>query len=188
MNRHRACISLLLLFSFFSPNLSAQHQKGAHTKNHTSTESSDTHKLRHNRLSVLLYHSYVRIRTPDGPHLVVIPSIGLDYEYWFTHRFGLGIHNDLIFTHKVQEDLLSDNAFPFLSSVDVLCKVHKGLVLLFGPGIEFEEKEHLFFFRGGLEYEINLGGHWDVCPTIFYDNRRNAYNTCSFGIGIGKTF
>ncbi|MDX5420474.1 MAG: hypothetical protein LPK09_14765 [Hymenobacteraceae bacterium] len=181
-----ACI-LLISFCLSFP-LQAQHHTDAPVHNSGSSETAGALRASHSRLSLLMYHNYVKVRTAVGSHIVVTPSLGLDFEYWFSNHWGLGLHNDLIFTHKAQQDLLSERTYPFLTSIDGLCKVYKGLVVVFGPGIEFEETHHLFFLRGGIEYEIHLGSHWDVCPTIFYDNRRNAYNTCSVGLGIGKSF
>lgn len=42
--------------------------------------------------------------------------------------------------------------------------------------------------RGGLEYEIKLASHRDVAPIMFYDSRKDAYDTFTVGIGIGKRF
>lgn len=188
MGRFKAFAGLLLIWGLLSFNLQAQSHTSLHTPTSSSSDTGIENRFRHNRLSILMYHSYFKIKAPDGAHLVIIPSIGLDYEYWLSDRWGIGLHNDLIFTHKVEQDLLSGNSFPFLTSIDGLYKVYKGLVLLVGPGIEFEEHDYLFFMRGGVEYEIHFGSHWDVCPTIFFDNRRGANNACSIGLGIGKRF
>ena len=61
-------------------------------------------------------------------------------------------------------------------------------MVLAGPGIELEKEENFYVVRTGLEYELELGSHWDVSPTIFYDSRIDAYDTFSIGIGIGKHF
>ncbi|MDX5345631.1 MAG: hypothetical protein LPJ89_07425 [Hymenobacteraceae bacterium] len=146
------------------------------------------HALKHNRLSLLMYHNYINIETLEGSHLIIIPALGFDYEFWFSENWGCGLHNDVVITHKIAHNMLSDRSYPFLTTLDGLWKPYKGLVFLLGPGLEIEHSEHLFFVRGGIEYEIEIGSHWDVCPTIFYDSRKSAFNTCSIGMGLGKRF
>ncbi|KAA6438165.1 hypothetical protein ACD591_18580 [Rufibacter glacialis] len=142
-------------------------------------------------MSAVLYHTYIGTETSDGKELLIVPSVGLDLEYWFNEKWGIGSHNDLeliSFEVEDREGTFIEKETPVLLTLDVLWKPWKGLVLLAGPGVEFEKEENLFVIRGGLEYELELGSHWDVAPTIFYDARKDAYNTFSVGIGIGKRF
>lgn len=154
-------------------------------------QESKTHEFKHFRISAVLYHTYIGTRTSDGKEMLIVPSIGLDLEYWLNERWGIGSHNDLeliSFEVEGRGGTFIEKETPVLLTVDVLWKPWKGLVLLAGPGVEFEREENLFVVRGGLEYELELGSHWDVAPTIFYDSRIDAYDTFSVGIGIGKRF
>ena len=147
--------------------------------------------FKHYRVSPVLSHTYIPMATIDGNKTVIIPSLGLDFEYWFTPKWGFGFHNDLeLLTFEIEKEnqLIVEKEFPVVVTLDGLWKFYKELVLVFGIGIEFEQNENLFIARTGLEYEIKFGNHWDFAPTIFYDYRSNNFGTWSIGIGIGKRF
>ncbi|MER2999167.1 hypothetical protein [Pontibacter populi] len=158
---------------------------------HHETADTEEHKFKHFRVSAMLYHTYIGTETVEGKELLIVPSVGLDLEYWFNEKWGIGSHNDLEHTSFIVKhgdtDILERES-PVLLTVDALWRPWKGLVLLAGPGVELEKQENLLVFRGGVEYEIEIGKHWDVAPTIFYDSRIDAYDSFSIGIGIGKRF
>lgn len=166
----------------------AQHHE---TPAQTLDQHAGTHEFKHWRVGAMMYHTYIGTRTSDGMGTLIVPSLGLDLEYWFNEKWGIGSHNDIeLISFEVErgrENFLRRET-PVLLTVDALWKPWKGLVLLAGPGIEIEPNENLFVFRAGLEYEIEFGTHWDIAPTIFYDNRADAYDTFSMGIGIGRRF
>jgi hypothetical protein len=179
-------ISAMALAAFLLPSfqLSAQDQPEHH-------KEPGAHDSGHMRVSAVIYHTYIGTRTSEGKDMLIVPSLGLDVEYWFSEKWGIGSHNDLeLISFEVErgESLTLEREAPLLLTVDALWKPWKGLVLLAGPGVEFEREENLFVVRGGLEYELELGSHWDVAPTVFYDSRKDAYDTFSVGIGIGKRF
>mgnify|MGYP002476298615 CR=1 FL=1 len=147
--------------------------------------------FKHFRISPVLSHTYIPMATINGNETVIIPTLGLDLEYWFTPKWGFGFHNDLeLLTFEIEKDhqLFVEKEFPVVLTLDSLWKFYKDWVLVFGTGIEIETNENLFIVRTGIEYEIEFGNHWDVAPTIFYDYRSNNFGTWSVGIGIGKRF
>lgn len=151
----------------------------------------EDHKEKPRRASAVLYHTYIGTTTAEGTKMLVVPSLGLDVEYWFSKKWGIGSHNDIeLISFEVhrEKDRYLKRETPVLLTLDALWKPWKGLVFLAGPGIELETEKDLFVLRAGLEYEIEIGSHWDLAPTIFYDNRSGAYDTFSVGIGIGKRF
>jgi hypothetical protein len=199
MHYSRTLFISLIFAGFFSLPLQSQHHtdlvaatappfQTAIPVSVTHETPGEEHMLKHHRFSLLMYHNYLNIETAEGPHLLIIPALGLDYEYWINDHWGLGLHNDVVITHRIEHNMLSGRTYPFLTTLDGLWKPYKGLVFLLGPGMEFEEEQQVFFIRGGIEYEIELGHHWDFSPTIFYDNRKSAFNTCSIGLGFGKKF
>lgn len=149
-------------------------------------------ECKHFRVSPVLSHTYIPTATLKGTQTMIVPSIGLDLEYWFSHKFGIGLHNDLellnyeIEIHNSQVTL--EREYPVVVTIDGLAKVYKDLVFVFGTGVEFERNKDLFIVRGGLEYEIEFAECWDLAPTFFYDYRHNEFGTWSFGIGIGRRF
>lgn len=147
--------------------------------------------FKHFRISPVLSHTYIPLATNEGDQTVIVPSFGLDLEYWFNEKWGIGFHNDLeLETFEIETDdkKFIEKEYPLVLTFDALYKFYKGWVLVAGSGIEFEKSENLFIIRTGLEYEIEFGHHWDVAPTIIYDYRSNNTSTWAIGIGIGKRF
>lgn len=173
--------NILLCFGLIigSLPLFGQHHKMEHTVHH---------KASHFRISAAIAHTYLPESTIDGKKTLALPSFGLDIEYWANHHWGVGLHNDLElvnFEIKDKEGVHIEREFPVLVTLDALWKPNKSLVVLVGPGIEFEKSENYLVFRTGLEYEFQFAPKWDLAPIIFYDVRKDAYNTFSIGLGVG---
>lgn len=145
--------------------------------------------FKHFRLALLIGHTSV----PSGekPEHLFVPSWGVDVEYWFNRKWGFGLHNDLelhTFVIEEPEGELLEREYPLVATLDILFKPIKDLVVLLGPGYEFEKNEHFALLRTGVEYEFEFGKHWDISPTIFYDTRFDAFDTWSIALGVGKRF
>lgn len=154
-------------------------------------EHNKHHNFKHFRISPVLSHTYIPMATNEGDKTVIVPSLGLDLEYWFNEKWGFGFHNDLeleTFEIMTNNELTIKKEFPVVLTMDALYKFYSNWILVFGTGIEFEKNENLFIVRTGIEYEVEFGNHWDVAPTIFYDYRSQNFGTWSIGIGIGKRF
>lgn len=156
-----------------------------------SAQEKET-ECKHFRISPVISHTYIPTATAEGTETIIIPSIGLDLEYWFSHKFGLGLHNDLeLLNYEIEKpshELIVEREYPVVITFDALAKVYKDLVVVFGAGVEFEKTKNLFIVRTGLEYEIEFAKHWDLAPTILYDYRKDEFGTWSMGIGIGRRF
>lgn len=171
----KAYVLLLLLHLNYLINAQEQH----HTE------------CKHFRISPVLSHTYIPMATKEGDKTVIVPSFGLDLEYWMNNKWGFGLHNDLeleTFEIMTNNELTIEKQFPVVLTADVLYRFHKNWILVFGSGIEFEKNENLFIIRTGIEYEVEFGNHWDIAPTVFYDHRSHNFGTWSIGIGIGKRF
>lgn len=174
------------LFLAAATGLVAQHQPIAE---HPAPDE-DPADFPHHRIALLLGHTHVPANAEgDG---MLIPSWGLDYEYWFNPRWGLGLHTDLelqtFLIDRSGEDLL-ERDYPLVLTLDALYKPWKGLVIQLGPGYELERNENFYLVRVGLEYEIEMGHrNWDLSPSVFYDTRIDAYDSWSIALGVGKRF
>jgi hypothetical protein len=178
---------VLNLFLLMTPVMSkAQHHQEAHDPD------KQTHPVHgYFRASVVLSHTLIPTDINGQRENLYIPSWGLDIEYWFNHEWGLGLHNDVeleTFEVFTPEGESLDREYPVVLTLDVLWRPWKELVLLMGPGIEIESDRNLQVMRFGTEYEIKMSEHWDLAPNFFYDLRKDAYDTWSFGLGIGRTF
>ncbi len=170
-------VPLYILLLMYTP-ASAQHHDTGQIPDH-----------RPFRVAVLIGHTLVP--ATGGAERAFIPSWGLDLEYWPVRNWGIGLHNDLeIETFLVEGpgDELVDRRYPVVLTLDVLYRPWKGLVLQAGPGLELEQREDFFLFRFGLEYEFELGHYWDIAPSVYYDTRRDAFDTYSVALGVGKRF
>ena len=120
---------------------------------------------------------------------VFVPSWGLDFEYWFNHSWGLGLHNDIeveTFIIRNAEGQFVERENPLVLTLDMLYQFGGGWVVTIGPGVELERAESFYLVRLGLEYEKDITNSLYLLPTIFLDQRLDGYNTWSFGLGIGK--
>ena len=177
------CISAFLLL-LFAGEVAAQEQ------HHSSPKIIHRHNsLPHFRAAAFISHTFIP-GVAEGQR-VAIPSYGLDLEYWWSHKLGIGLHNDLeleTFIIEAGREEFLEREYPVVSSLDLLYRPWKGLVLQVGPGIEVDRNKSFLLFRVGLEYEVELSHHWDLYPTVFYDAREDAYTTLSVGLGVGKRF
>lgn len=158
----------------------------------TSQEHENEHgNFKHFRISPVISHTFIPTSTSEGDKTVIVPTFGLDLEYWLNEKWGFGFHNDLeleTFEIEKEHELFVEKEFPLVLTFDALYKFKKHFVLVVGTGIEFEKNEDLFIIRAGIEYEVEFGNHWDVSPTVIYDHRSNSSSTWGIGIGIGKRF
>jgi len=186
---------ILLASLFFS--LAAFSQETAHQPEQSREGShqpevppqSAAHHFRPFRVAVLIGHTFIPAR--HSSERLIIPSWGLDLEYWFNPKWGLGLHNDIelqSFLIEKGEDEIIEREYPLVLTLDALYRPWKGLVLQFGPGYELETTESFFLVRTGVEYEFELPGHWDISPSFFYDTRDRLYDTWSIALGVGKRF
>lgn len=186
--KNKIILSIILLV--FSQQLFSQHTEDKHHTKMTSSVETHQHKG-YFRSSISLAHTYIPQQTVDGKEILVFPSFGIDFEYWFNHKVGLGLHNDielLIFEVQDTEGNYIKREYPLLSTFDVLWKPFHNISFFGGPGIEFEKHQNYFIFRIGIEGEICVSSHLDIAPIVFYDVRNGAYDTFSVGIGIGYHF
>ncbi|TXB69469.1 porin family protein [Phaeodactylibacter luteus] len=179
--------ALLLLFAL--PSF-AQHDDGqAEAQGHNQKIINRHSIFPHLRAAAFISHTFIP-GVAEGSRFA-IPSYGLDIEYWFDETWGVGLHNDIeleSFIIEGEQEEFLERDFPLVSSLDLLFKPWKGLAFQIGPGVEIDKHETFLLFRLGVEYEIELGHHWDLYPTFFYDTREDSYTTFSIGLGVGKRF
>ncbi|NJB82084.1 hypothetical protein [Wenyingzhuangia aestuarii] len=160
--------------------------------NLTAQEAEEVREKKH-RVSVVLGHSYLNLGFELGNKDVLsIPSFGLDYEYWFKNKWGVGIFSDIeLISSKESSELhggVIDRRYPVVVTLDALWNPIEHVEFVFGPGVIFENGEVKDLIRVGVEYDLTLGHHWDVAPSFFYDHATDGISNISIGIGIGKSF
>jgi hypothetical protein len=124
----------------------------------------------------------------EGLDNVFVPSWGLDVEYWFNKRWGIGLHNDVeieTFVIRNAENDEIERVNPLVLTLDALYQFGNGFVITLGPGVELEKDESYYLFRFGIEYEKDISPSFYLLPNLFLDQRFDGYNTWNIGLGIG---
>lgn len=150
------------------------------------------HELERFRVAVNLGHAYIPAAVTVESNFVIIPVWGLDFQYWFSKKWGIALKNDVeiakyIVADKDDPEFIREN--PVIISLPLLFSPwDNGLSFLLGPGIELEGHRNFSIFRLGLGYEFEFGNHWDFAPEIVYDLKDGHINSLTIAIGMGKRF
>ncbi len=106
-------------------------------------------------------------------------AAGLEYEYRFHERWGVG---------GVFETLGGDTIREISLIVPVSLRPVGGLRLVAGPGYETTEKKDKFLLRLGAGYEFHLGGNWTLAPELNADFVDGGAIIWLGGVAIGYGF
>lgn len=183
MKKHiKFLFTILLLLVVCQPLFSQSHSE------------EESHDFKHFRLSAAIGHAYIPKAISENSSVIVIPTFGLDLQYWFSHKWGIALKNDLeIATYFVENKNENSNELirknPVIMAIPVLFSPwNNHFTFILGPGIEFEEHENFSVFRMGVGSEFEIGNHWDFAPEIIYDLKDGHINSLTFAIGVGKRF
>lgn len=159
-------------------------------------ENENTHhEFKHFRIAAGIGHAYIPDARTETENFVILPTFGLDLQYWFNNKWGIAIKNDIeIGSYTVEDNTRSNNEinrqYPLIVAVPVLFSPweNRGFNFILGPGIEFEDHSNFSVFRIGVGSEFELGRHWDFFPEIIYDLKDGHINSLTLAFGIGKRF
>ena len=127
----------------------------------------------------------------DPVSVLAIPTLGLDFQYWFNPKFGLALKNEFeIVTYVLQDENSSEleREYPLISVLVGIYKLRNGPSFYLGGGIEYEKNKNFFIVKAGAEYELEIGNHWDVTPEIYYFNKDFDFGGVGLTITFGKRF
>ncbi|WP_426431078.1 hypothetical protein ACPX19_01665 [Winogradskyella sp. HB-48] len=174
----RTLVALLLILCFLSFSYAQEH----------NISEFENKEPRH-RAAFILGHSFISL---DNKEILAIPTFGLDYEYWISDKWGIGIFSDLELISKEVSPTVNDvnieREYPLVVTLDVLWSPIKHWEFVIGPGFISEKGETEPLVRIGAERDLELGHHWDVPITLFYDKKFDGNYAISIGIGIAKRF
>lgn len=173
---------MVLLFAFHFVK-SQEHKIEAH------------HDFKHFRIAALLGHAYIPEAKSESDEFVAIPTFGLDIQYWFNHKWGVSLKNDLeIATYLVEpkdggtNEIVRD--YPVIMALPVLFspweRTHFTFIL--GPGIEIAPGKNFSVLRMGVGSEFKIGERWDFTPELIYDLKNGHINSLTLAIGVGRRF
>ena len=171
--------SILILISFGTYGQSEHNQP-------------EEHHFQHHEIELFTGFGLIPQSVDEEGHnqAIAIPILGLDYEYWFNHKFGIGLSADIELASYVverEEDVHIDREFAFLTVLVFLYEPLKGWKLFAGPGYEFENNESFPLLKIGTQLAKNFQDGWSAGINFSYDIKElNSY--FSTGLTIGKRF
>jgi hypothetical protein len=151
----------------------------------------------HHTLGVMISHTQISqgVQANGDKKWLSLPSWAINYNYKFSKKWAIGLHNDIIVEDfAVEEHLKSSNgqvlerSYPFASAIMVSYKPGKHFSYMLGSGGEFAHTGNLFLFRVGLEYGYHISKDWELNGNITNDVKWNAYNSWAIGLGITRVF
>ncbi|WP_339875997.1 hypothetical protein [uncultured Algoriphagus sp.] len=122
-----------------------------------------------------------------------VPSFAIDYNYWFSEVYSLGLHTDFLnenfFIETEDEGQLIERERPIAPAVMGTYKPGEHWSFGLGFGGEFAKGGETYFVtRFAIEYGVEIRNGWEVLGSLTQDFRAKAYNVTSLGIGIEKRF
>ncbi len=118
----------------------------------------------------------------------VIPTLGFDYTYFLSHKWGIGIVNDIEFARYfiIDEDggfLERENKY--VGALTAVYEPTHWLALFTGPGLEADKHRTFPIFKIGIEVgkRFENGWSWGINASIDFNE---LYETYSGGLVIGK--
>ncbi len=176
--------SILILLILTSTVALAQEDKSIHSDNH----SKSFHSLTLMAANAFIPNSF----SDDTNEILIVPVYGLNYDYQFNRKWGLGVHTDILLQQfKVEkqsnhEEVVREN--PVSITAILFFKPHHRWKILGGYGIEIEKNENFQLLRIGVEYGIELPKNWELGFAFEGDFKINGYYSMLLGIGFTKKF
>lgn len=111
----------------------------------------------------------------------------LNYDYWISNKWAIGLQNDIIVeSFKVEENdnEIIERNYPVSIVPVFMFKPTKILSIIGGVGEEFSSGHSLTLTRLGLELGFHVPGNWEVGGALVWDAKWDHYNSW----GIAFTF
>lgn len=146
------------------------------------------------RVAFGLGHAYIPQASSEGSSFSIIPTIGLDLQYWFGEKWGIALKSDVeiadyVLKESGEEGETIERETPVILSLPILFRPFDNeLEFMLGPGIELESNENFSILRIGVGYEFELGNDWDFSPEVLYDLKNSNINSFALAFGVGKKF
>lgn len=172
-----------LLLSFFALNVAAQEESFDFQE---SEESESKHCI-----AIVVSHARIgQGRNFEGDkEFLMVPSLGLDYNYWFNEKWAIGLHTDFLnqnFFVETPEGQLLERDRPIAPAITGTFKPGKHWSFALGIGREFADEESFTLTRFSVEYGVEIRKGWEVFGMLSQDFRWDAYDVTTFGFGISK--
>jgi hypothetical protein len=177
---------ILNIYVFFLISFKASAQEN------TEQETGKDDKKAMHQLTLVISHSI--IAPGENSERITVPSWAVDYDYWISSHWAIGLHNDIILeSYEVinsgsEEGSTIERTNPISSVAAVVFKPKKHSLFILGMGAEFAKEENLALTRIGYEYGWEIGKNWDLGAGIVYDIKWHTYDTWIIGLGVSRFF
>ncbi len=145
-----------------------------------------------NRLTLGLGHTHIsQGKIENDTKWLALASWTLNYDYWLSDKWAIGIQNDLVLESFIIEDAEDESIerhYPVSVVPVVIFKAGKHLSLIAGVGEEFSRGHNLTLTRLGAEYGWHLPGDWEIGIAAVWDNKWNYYNSWGLVFTTSKIF
>ena len=142
------------------------------------------------RITLALGHTHVSQGEIEGDtEWLVAASWALNYDYWITDRWALGLQNEVLLEQFAIEhggEELLEREYPVAVIPTVLFKPLEWLTLLAGVGREFASAEDLTLTRLGAEAGWHVAADWEVGAALVWDNKWDYYDSWGLSFGISR--
>jgi hypothetical protein len=183
----KGLITIVIFLIVFIPYSNAQHSENEGNASH------DKHQGVTHKVTLVMANSFLKNQVDETTNsILVVPAYGLNYDVLFHHKWGFGLHSDIILqqfkveSHREDVELIREN--PVALCALGLFKPLPPLTLIAGYGVEIEKHENIQLFRIGVEYGFHLPGNWELAFALEFDRKINTYNSWVFGVGFCKLF
>lgn len=175
------CLGFMLLY------LTVNGQHAEPVGNTTLHDMKGSH-----RLTLGLGHTHVSEGIiGDKTEWLGIASWSLNYDYWLSGKWAIGLQNDLLlesFKIDAHEGEEIDRNYPIAIVPVAIFKPGNHFSFIGGVGTEISEGHGLTLTRLGMEYGLHLPKNWEVGCAVVWDNKWNYYNSWGLAFTVGKIF
>ena len=143
------------------------------------------------RISLVLGHSHLNsgIQQDGKKGWIAVPSWGLDYDYWISNHWAIGLQTDMMietFEVEDQDKAVIERTEPATIVGAAIFKPREHVSFIAGMGGEFASEGNFALTRLGIESGWEIKNNWEFGISLLFDIKWNEYNTWVFGFGISK--
>lgn len=142
------------------------------------------------RLTLGLGHTYItEENVKENNNWLGITSWSLNYDYWLSNKFALGLQNDILFESFLVENLEGEKIerkYPIAVVPVAMYKLNEKFTLLGGVGFEYTKDHTLTMSRLGVEYGLPLKKHTEVGVALVWDYNWNHYHSIGVSFTVSK--
>lgn len=177
----------LIVICFFLVNSVFGQENSANEKSKNEEGNKGNH-----RITLGLGHTLMSKGVKNGEKVwIAEPSWSLNYDYWISNKWAVGLHTDLIVETFVIEDQDGNDLErekPVALVPTAIFKPFRHFSFLAGGGMELEKEKNLGLIRLGVEAGWEIPGKWELGVELVWDEKLDYYNSWSIAFTISKLF